>query len=207
VSTSKLWFKELRDSYREIRQEYIQYVSENKLKRFGEIDPVQYMVDKGDILWEVLMIKVYNRDTDKVKYFPKTYNFIKKIPGCTLAMFSVLPPGKKLIPHTGPSKSVLRYHLSLIVPEDKQNCFLMVNGKKYHWEEGSDVLFDDTYMHHAENNTNQTRVVLFLDIKRKYNNIFLDSINDIVLYYTQFNKTVRKIAKNTSTKNPCLKFI
>ena len=198
LPTNKKWCKELRENYTVIRDEYINYTKQNNLKRFSEIDSNQKIIDTGDIPWEILILRVYNKDTEKIKYFPETYRFIKKIPGCTLAMFSVLKPGKKLAPHKGPSRSVLRYHLSLIVPKNNKECFITVNGENYNWEEGSDVMFDDTYLHSAENNSDETRVVLFLDIKRKYNNVFLDWINDTMLHYAQYNPTVLSIVKNTN---------
>jgi beta-hydroxylase len=198
LPTNKKWCKELRENYTVIRDEYINYTKGNNLKRFSEIDPNQMSTDTGDIPWEILMLRVYNKDTEKIRYFPETYSFIKKIPGCTLAMFSVLKPGKKLAAHYGPSKSVLRYHLSLIVPKNNKECFITVNGENYNWEEGSDVMFDDTYLHSAENNSDETRVVLFLDIKRDYKNVFLNWINDTMLHYAQYNPTVLSIVKNTN---------
>lgn len=201
LPTEMKWCKDLRDHHQVIKDEYIKYTKQNKLKRFSEIDPNQRFTDVGDIPWPILMLRTYNKDTNKIKHFPETYRLIKKIPGCTLAMFSVLPPGKKLAPHKGPSKSVLRYHLSLIVPDapkDETGCFIKVNGKNHYWKEGLDVMFDDTYTHSAENNTKYTRVVLFLDIKRKYNNVFLDWMNDNLLHYAQYNPTVTNIVENTN---------
>jgi beta-hydroxylase len=192
------WCKKLRSNYKIIRQEYINYSKTKKLKRFSDIDPNQVFIDTGEIPWEILTLRVYNKNTEKIKDFPETYNLIKNIPGCTLAMFSVLKPGKKLAPHFGPSKSVLRYHLSLIIPKNKKECFLMVNNKKHIWKECEDVMFDDTFLHSAENNSDETRVVLFLDIKRKYKNIFLDWINDTMLYYAQYNSVVANIVNNTN---------
>ena len=34
------------------------------------------------------------------------------------------------------------------------------------WEEGRCIVFDDTYKHRVENNTDGVRVVLFLDVLR-----------------------------------------
>jgi len=202
LPTKMKWCKELRDNYTVIRDEYINYSKQNKLKSFRDIDLNQKTTDTGDIEWPILMLRVYNKETNKIKHFPKTYNLIKKIPGCSLAMFSVLPPGKRLAPHKGPSRSVYRYHLSLIVPDapkqESNGCFIKVDNKNHYWETGKNVMFDDTYMHSAENNTDKTRVVLFLDIKRKYNNIILDTINDNLMYYAQFNDTVNNIVKNTN---------
>jgi len=191
------WCKELRDNYLDIKQEYINYMHEHTLKRFKEIDKVQTNYDISDIPWEVLFLRVYNKDTFKIKYFPKTYSLISKIPGCTLAMFSVLHPGKIIPPHVGPYKGVLRYHLAIITPKDYHKCKIVVNKIPYHWREGKDVLFDDTFLHSVKNESNETRVVLFLDIKKEFNNIFLDGLNSVVLYFSQFHETVNNIIINT----------
>lgn len=198
LPTKDKWCKDLRENYAIIKQEYIDYCKTKKLKRSREIDVNQSALDTGDIPWDVLMLRVFNKNTNKIIHFPKTYQLIKKIPGCTFAMFSVLNPGKHLAPHYGPSKSVLRYHLSLIVPKNNNNCFIKVNDQYYNWQEGQDVMFDDTYLHSVENNTNEPRVVLFLDIKRKYNNIFLDWMNNTILYFAQYNCVVSNIVENTN---------
>jgi aspartyl/asparaginyl beta-hydroxylase (cupin superfamily) len=131
----------LRDNYKVIRDEYIEYTKYNTLKRHGDIDHIQKITDTTNIPWLVLILK-----TNKIKYFPKTYNLIKKIPNCTLAMFSVLLPGKKLAPHRGPYNGVLRYHLSLIVPKAPKNelkgCFIKVNGKNHYWVATSNTKLD-----------------------------------------------------------------
>lgn len=196
-STNIEWCENLRHNYKTIVKEYKDYISNNELRSFKQIDNVQSSYDISDIPWKVLFLRAYNKDTSKIKHFPKTYNLISKIPGCTLAMFSVLPPGKHIPPHEGPYKGVLRYHLGLIVPEDYKKCSILVNGKQYNWKTGCDVLFDDTFKHSVTNDTDQTRVVLFLDIQRRFNNIFLDFLNSIVLYTSQFHKTTLDIVQKT----------
>lgn len=196
--TDMNWCQELRDNHEEIYQEYLNYIQNNKLKRFKEIDKVQTNYDISDIPWEVLFLRVYNKNTDKITHFPKTYSLISKIPGCSLVMFSVLHPGKVIPPHTGPYKGVLRYHLALVTPKDTNQCKILVNGIPYNWKKGEDVLFDDTYIHSVQNNSDETRVVLFLDIKKEFENVFLDSLNDIVLHFGKFNDSVNNIVSNTN---------
>ena len=99
---------------------------------------------------------------------------------------------KKIPPHTGPNKCVLRYHLGLIVPKNKEKCTITVGNETKFWEEGKDMIFDDLYEHHVENNTNEQRVVLFLDIQKKYN-IFLDLFNNILFYFIKNNTTLLDI--------------
>jgi beta-hydroxylase len=193
------WCKNLRNNYKKITREYINYIKNHgKLLRFKDIDRVQTDYDISDIPWDVLFLRVYNKDTSKIKYFPETYNLISKIPGCSLAMFSVLHPGKIIPPHTGPFKGVLRYHLALITPKKSNKCKITVNKIEYHWQTGKDVIFDDTFIHNVENNTDESRVVLFLDIQRDFENIFLNIINNVVLYFSKFNDSVNNIVVNTN---------
>jgi beta-hydroxylase len=81
-------------------------------------------------------------------------------------MFSILAPGKRIPPHVGPYKGVLRYHLALKVPEPAERCGITVNGVTKHWEEGKSLVFDDVWEHSAWNETDDTRVVMFVDFIR-----------------------------------------
>jgi aspartyl/asparaginyl beta-hydroxylase (cupin superfamily) len=196
--TDMNWCKHLRDNHEKIYNEYLTYIQNNKLTRFKHIDKVQTNYDISDIPWDVLFLRVYNKDTDKIRYFPHTYSFISSIPGCSLAMFSVLHPGKIIPAHTGPYKGVLRYHLALIVPKNPKQCRIYVNNISYNWKKGEDVLFDDTFLHSVKNESDETRVVLFLDIKKQFKNKFLDFINTLVLYFGKFNDSVNNIVINTN---------
>src|SRR5262249_12937981 len=70
-------------------------------------------------------------------------------------------------PHDGPYKGVLRYHLGLMVPNAPVDTVgIRVGGETHGWREGSSLVFDDTYQHEAWNETDETRVVLFLDVVR-----------------------------------------
>jgi beta-hydroxylase len=80
-------------------------------------------------------------------------------------MFSIIDGGKHIPPHVGFFKSVLRYHLALVVPQDAP-VYIVVGGQEYRWREGEDVLFDDTYLHEVWNKSAQRRVVLFCDVLR-----------------------------------------
>jgi beta-hydroxylase len=64
------------------------------------------------------------------------------------------------------TRGVLRYHLGLIVPHQKEACRISVDSEVAHWEEGRSVVFDDTYMHEVWNETDEEGVVLFVDFSR-----------------------------------------
>jgi beta-hydroxylase len=192
------WCKLLRNNYLTIRDEYMSYNKNNKLKRCKELDDVQALLDLSDIPWEVIILRVYNKDTNNMKYFPKTHELLTSIPGCSFAMFSVLHSGKVLPEHYGPYKGILRYHLGLITPKDGTHCLLTVNGINYRWKEGEDIIFDDTFIHSVINGSNESRVVLLLDIQKELNNLFLNSLNTIFLYLSQFNETVGHLVKKVN---------
>ena len=80
-------------------------------------------------------------------------------------MLSILPPGSRLTRHLDPVACSLRYHLGLKTPGTK-NCFINVDGKDYFWKDGEGFVFDETYLHYARNDTDQTRLILMCDIER-----------------------------------------
>jgi beta-hydroxylase len=107
---------------------------------------------------------------------PKTTELLEKIPSINAAMFTLLPPGSRLGAHRDPFAGSLRYHLGLITP-NSPDCYIVVDGQKYHWKDGEAVMFDETYIHLAENRTATTRVILFCDIERPLSNPVLRWIN------------------------------
>jgi len=191
--TNYKWCEYLRSNYKTIYEEYLDYVKNNKLQRVADFDKNQAEVDTTDIPWEILVLRLYNKDTNKITYFPKTYELIKNIPDCTSIMFSVLLPGKIFPMHCGAYKGVLRYHLGLLVPKESNKCYIKINDELYVWQEGKDLLFDDTQLHYVNNATNETRVILMLDIKRKFNNRFINLLNTFILYISKFTVTVKNI--------------
>lgn len=105
------------------------------------------------------------------KYCPKTVELLKNTPNIKAAMFAVLPAGSQLMQHRDPYAGSLRYHLGLITPNSEQ-CHIVVDGQSYAWKDGDDVIFDETYIHHAENKTEKDRLILFCDVERPVKTIF-----------------------------------
>ncbi len=96
---------------------------------------------------------------------PNTVELLKQCPSVHAAMFTLLAPGSCLPKHRDPFAGSLRYHLGLITPNSDQ-CRIFVDGQQYYWRDGEAVLFDETYIHVAENLTDQTRIILFCDVER-----------------------------------------
>lgn len=82
------------------------------------------------------------------------------------AGYSALAPGAFISPHKGYTGDVLRFHFGLVVPEG--DCQLRVGDAHFHWQKGNALVFDDTILHSAWNNTARERVILLLDVRRDY---------------------------------------
>ena len=193
------WSKGFRNNWKAIKDEYIIYSDKYMVPDFKSISESTSScnVNNG---WKTLFLRAYGVDTEITHMFPKTMELINKCP-CTLAFFSVFEPGTKLLPHVGVFKGVLRYHLPLIVPDDWDKCFINVNGHKLHWRLNEDLMFDDMYIHYAENNTNQRRVVLFLDIKRDFKNPFINGLNSLLLKSVKSNDAVKDTVRKANSNN------
>lgn len=126
-----------------------------------------------------------------LQHCPKTIELIKSMPDLNAAMFASLPPGAILAPHRDPFAGSLRYHLGLFTP-NSEKCYIKVDGIPYHWKDGESVMFDETYIHTAENKTDEPRVILFCDINRPLKYKWANTINRWVC---------NTILKASSTKN------
>ncbi len=142
--------------------------------------------------WKVLFLKIYGKDINRnILSFPRTTALLKNRKIKT-AMFSRLEPNSHILPHRGPYKGVLRYHLGLIIPKEYNECGIRINNKDYHWQIGESLLFDDTYIHEAWNNTEESRIILFLDIERNLQFPF-NILNKFVLYVIKHSPFVNGI--------------
>lgn len=116
--------------------------------------------------WKRFYLKWYDAShPSAAQLCPQTYALLKAIPSVKAAMFAELPPGGKLNPHRDPFAGSLRYHLGLATPNDDR-CFIDVDGERHSWRDGQGVVFDETYLHWAENASDKDRLILFCDIER-----------------------------------------
>src|SRR6202012_3227174 len=57
-------------------------------------------------------------------------------------------------------------HLGVGVRKPAGESRIFVDGNIYSWRDGEDLLFDETYLHYAENTTSDDRIILFCDVER-----------------------------------------
>jgi beta-hydroxylase len=116
--------------------------------------------------WTRFYLKWYDDDLPSAREMcPATTALLAQIPSIKGAMFASLPPGSRLVRHRDPYAGSLRYHLGLTTP-NSAGCYIDVDGSRYHWRDGEAVMFDETFIHYAENTTDHRRVILFCDVER-----------------------------------------
>jgi len=155
----------LKDHWQTIRDEAILLEREELIKGSDKYNDVGFnsFFRRG---WKRFYLKWYDDfHPSAKKYCPQTVEFLKQIPSVKAAMFAVLPAGSELLMHRDPYAGSLSYHLGLITP-NSEACNIVVDGQPYAWRDGEDVLFDETYIHYAQNKTDMDRLILFCDVER-----------------------------------------
>jgi beta-hydroxylase len=161
----------LKDNWQIIRDEALQLEREELIKGSDTYNDMGFnsFFRRG---WKRFYLKWYDDfHPSAKKYCPQTIALIQQIPNVKAAMFAVLPAGSELLMHRDPYAGSLRYHLGLITP-NSELCHIVVDGQSYAWKDGEDVIFDETYIHYAENKTDIDRIILFCDIERPVNTLF-----------------------------------
>lgn len=161
----------LRANWEIIRDEAIQLERAELIKGSDKYNDVGFnsFFRRG---WKRFYLKWYgDYHSSAKKHCPKTIELLQGITSIKAAMFAVLPAGSQLLQHRDPYAGSLRYHLGLITP-NSDDCNIMVDGQMYSWRDGEDVLFDETYIHWAENKSDKDRLILFCDVERPVKTIF-----------------------------------
>ena len=147
----------LESRWNDIRREFEQ-LSPKQLIPWPETE----LYDKG---WEVFGLWAMGRKLiEDCGSCPQTTKLVEAVPGMTTAGFSLLAPGTRIRPHVGYTNSVLRCHLGIVVPE---RCGIQVGGETRRWQEGKCLVFDDTVLHSAWNDSDTPRIVLLIDFLRE----------------------------------------
>lgn len=122
---------------------------------------------------------------------PKTVELLRQVPSVHGAMFALLPPGGVLGRHRDPWAGSLRYHLGLRTSND-DTCWIEVDGNRKGWRDGEVMMFDETYVHEARNDSNVNRLILFCDVERPLHGRLSTALNRFVIHH---------ILKATATQN------
>jgi beta-hydroxylase len=142
--------------------------------------------------WKRFYLKWYDDPLPSAREFcPRTVGLLAQAPSVNGAMFALLPPGGALGRHRDPYAGSLRYHLGLRTSND-DSCYIEVDGIRRSWRDGEVMMFDETFVHEARNDSNVNRLILFCDVERPLKGRLPTMLNRFVLHH---------ILKATATQN------
>jgi beta-hydroxylase len=169
----------LQDHWRTIREEALRLFDDGHIRAASGYNDLGFnsFFRSG---WKRFYLKWYGDFLPSAQALcPRTAALLAGIPSVNAAMFALLPPKSRLVAHRDPFAGSLRYHLGLSTP-NSQDCRIFVDGELYYWKDGEAVMFDETYIHRAENQTDMPRIILFCDIDRPLSNRIVRAINHFV---------------------------
>jgi beta-hydroxylase len=161
-------FPELRrltDNWQVIRDEGLRLMDEGMVREATAHNDIGFhtFFKRG---WKRFYLKWYGDPVPSAEALcPRTVELLSEVPSVHGAMFATLPPGGRLGPHRDPFAGSLRYHLGLRTP-NSDACWIEVDGRRYSWRDGEAVVFDETFVHTAGNESDVTRLILFCDVER-----------------------------------------
>lgn len=161
------WVAGLEASWREIRRELDPLLEQReRLPRIAEIQPDQARINP-DARWKTFWFSGFGRESARNRSLcPATARALDRIPNVELALFSILGASVHIPRHAGVTKGLVRCHLALKVPREAGRVVMQVGSRRFHWEEGRAIVFDDTFRHEVWNDSDEERAVLLIDTRR-----------------------------------------
>ena len=158
------WCNELENSTELIKSELEQVLKEGTGRPYlGEFNDTTKRPANASQGWHAYFLKRHSEwqqpNIDICKETRRLLEYCSA--GPSEALFSCLGPASSTPIHEGPTNTVLTCHLPLIVPS---NCAIRVASETRSWKQDEVMVFDDTYLHAAWNNSTKPRYVLLFEI-------------------------------------------
>ncbi|MEZ5667708.1 MAG: aspartyl/asparaginyl beta-hydroxylase domain-containing protein [Alphaproteobacteria bacterium] len=172
----------IRDNWEMLRDEALKLYDVGHIKASAQHDDLAFnsFFKRG---WKRFYLKWYGDYLPSARELcPKSVALLESIPSVHAAMFALLPPGGALVAHRDPFAGSLRYHLGLKTP-NSDSCRIYIDGEPYSWRDGEDIVFDETYIHRALNESDQDRIILFADIERPMRGPVAKAINRFFRFF------------------------
>lgn len=170
----------LRDNWEAIRDEALALQQRGAIRRADGRNDLGFdsFFKEG---WTRFYLRWYGEPLPSARELcPRTVALLEQAPSVNAAMFTVLPPGGRLRPHRDPFAGSVRYHLGLVTP-GSDDCWIRIDDQFRSWRDAEDLVFDETYIHSARNDTDVTRIILFCDVTRPLRGAIPRAINHFMI--------------------------
>lgn len=159
--------------WRDIRAEAMQIAADMKrIPRFHDLMPAQAPISANDDRdWRLFVLKAYGTAVPaNLAKCPVLAHALNAHPDILSAALSFLAPHKHIPLHRGPFRGVTRFYMGVSVPvsaDGEPAATLTIDGHEYRIGDGEYLVWDDTFPHEVRNQSDQIRVALLMDIRRR----------------------------------------
>ncbi len=125
-----------------------------------------YLKTEGDenLAWKTYVFKFFCIDhLPNLNSCPTIAKLLARFPEIVTAEFSMLAPQSHILPHRGYTDKLLRAHLGMVLPSG--DIGIKVGDAVRKWKQNEWLVFDDSILHEAWNNTKENRIVLMIDFE------------------------------------------
>jgi Aspartyl/Asparaginyl beta-hydroxylase len=153
----------VRPSFGKMRQEVMAFLDRSVLApHYGgsDADPDTPSADRPSGWRSYNFIEHFEWKPNRAERFPETRSVIEEISRSHTivhAGFLIMEPGVYLPPHCDGANWLLSYQFGLVVPE---KCHLQVDDEKRLHKEGCGLVFNDSFVHSAANESGESRILL-----------------------------------------------
>ncbi|WP_340108339.1 aspartyl/asparaginyl beta-hydroxylase domain-containing protein [Pikeienuella sp. HZG-20] len=189
------FLKEFEDKWQVMRDEARAILKHrDAIPGFEQVSPDQHRIAKAQ-QWKTFILYGFgDRLAKNCAMAPVTAEVLSRVPNVQTAWFSILAPGYHIPAHTGVTKGIVRAHLGLIIPTEREKCRIRVADQVRAWKEGEAFAFDDTFEHEVWNDTDEERVILLFDFDRpmRWRGRFLNRLMLRLMKFTAFYQEPKK---------------
>lgn len=184
--TDYVWVNAIESQFDVIKLELENYFQNQNHHLKDYFDDLLYSNSKG---WKTSNFKFHGQvDKNLTIFIPKLESLMNSFPEILSYGISVLEAETSIFPHCGDTDATIRCHLPIIVPASLPKCGIKVKGESRSWEVGKLVLFCDAHEHETWNLTNETRIVLIIDVLHPQNIKYKKAISKNILSLIKLQK-------------------
>jgi aspartate beta-hydroxylase len=188
------------ERWQAIRDEALAIAADlGQVPRFHELMPSQADISANDRRdWRMFVLKAYGVPfRNNLARCPTLATLLAESPDVLSATLSFLAPHKHIPRHRGPFRGIVRYYLGLSIPTDADGqpaAVLSLDDIEYYIGDGQGLLWDDTYPHEVWNNSDQVRIALLMDIRRRHMPLDMELLSRFIISLIGTTVRMRKPA-------------
>ncbi|MFT5756093.1 MAG: hypothetical protein ACI9LM_000805 [Alteromonadaceae bacterium] len=135
-------------------------------EKSSELKPYSHYIGHIENWTALYLYKNGEKNIITKTILPETYRILEQELEALLCPLSemhvsILAPGVKIPAHNDMCNFAVNLHLAVDIPE---LCNITVANETRTWQEGKCLMFDYSYLHHAQNNSDKYRICLLMDL-------------------------------------------